>query len=137
MNTQSILYQNSAQIPEGFYLQLMNSIKIDFESEQVTKVIVLNRSIPRIVAMSKYELLQQIIKNSSLWTDREEILLKINRLTYHELKELTTSRNLPVMKENPRWVLQQSIIRNSGYNMAELRSTMFSPNIVNIPRQSN
>ena len=128
------MYSNSDKIPEGLYLQLMNSLKIDFDKPPTqTRIIVLNRSIPRIISMNKYDLLQQVIVNSKTWTDREEVLMKINRMTYHELKEFSVSRNLPVSKENPRWVRQQVIMSRNNVNMGEMRSNLTSPGVVVFP----
>ena len=121
-------------MPEGLYLQLMNSLKIDFDKPaQQTRIIVLNRSIPRIISMNKYELLQQVIVNSKTWVDREEILMKINRMMYHELKKFSVSRNLPVAKENPRWVSQQEILSRSNIDMGVMRSNFSSPGVIVLP----
>jgi hypothetical protein len=83
--------------------------------------------------MSKYELLQQIIVNSKTWVDREEILVKINRMYYHELKEFSVSRNLPVSKENPRWVRQQQIMARNNVDMHVMRSNFSSPGVAVFP----
>jgi len=34
METQNLLYSRSAEIPEGLYIQLMNTLKIDFETSK-------------------------------------------------------------------------------------------------------
>jgi hypothetical protein len=122
MNTQNLLHERSADIPEGLYIDLMNRLKIDFESEKTkeTKVIVINRLLPSRISMTKYELLQQIIKNSVDWADREEILASLPRIAYFKLKELSIVRGLPVMKENPRWVAQRDTLARNR----ELRDMM-------------
>jgi hypothetical protein len=117
MNTQSILHENSEKIPEGLYLQLMNTLKLDFDENQnkntteVTKLVVVDKRIPRYTHMSKRELLQNIVEKSKDWPDRETVLVGILKMSWWELKKFCISRgNLPIMKENPRWTRQNDIL---------------------------
>ena len=133
MNTQSLLFERSAEIPEGLYLELMNKLKIDFKEPLVsTKIIVVTKSLPRTVSMSKQELIQQIIKESIDWEDRENILLLITkkRTGYDEIKELCSTRKLPTMKENPRWAAQQEILTQNPEVRSFFRLPANSPNII-------
>ena len=128
MNTSSILFDRSREIPEGLYLELMNSLKKDFYGEQI--IFVVNKSIPSKIVMSRDDLIQQIIKNSTNWVDREEILLKITKkrgMLYHQLKELCVERHLPIMKDNPRWVKQEEIAIQTRDEMRRI-----APRIINL-----
>ena len=115
METQNCLYSNSKEIPEGLYIELMNKLKIDFESTKKEKsVLVINRSLAKNVLSSKKELIESIIKCSVDWEDREDVLIKINRMSYSVLKEYCISRRVPIMKVNPRWVEQERLVQNHG-----------------------
>ena len=136
MNTQSLLFERSGEIPEGLYVDLMNKLKIDFvNSEQErpkTVVIILSKSLPRRVLMSKQELVQQIIKASVDWEDREEILCFITkkRIMYSELQELCSARTLPIMKVNPRWAEQHAILSRNAGARELFNQTGLSPNVL-------
>jgi len=136
MNTQNLLHERSADIPEGLYIELMNRLKIDFESNQEKskemKVIIINRLLPSRISMTKYELLQQIIKNSVDWDDREEILASLPRIAYFKLKELSIVRGLPVMKENPRWLAQSETLARNRELRDMMSSTSPTPFVLNI-----
>jgi hypothetical protein len=132
MNTQEILFRNSAQIPEGLYVDLMKALKIDFDNkEKVDKVLVLNNSLPRTISMTKKELILSIIAKSVDWEDRQEVLLNVMSLHYHELKELCISRRIATMKLNARWVHQQNLMNSSNVDLQWIRHNV-SPGIVNL-----
>jgi hypothetical protein len=105
MNTQNLLYSNSDKISEGLYIELMNNLKIDFDNNEKKIFFVITKCLPSTIAISKREMIQNIIKESQDWVDREELLVKITgRIPYFEIKRICLERKLPVMKTNPRWV---------------------------------
>ena len=114
METQSLLFSRSSDVPEGLYVELMNKLKIDFENKSKNVVIVINKSIAKTVVSSKKELIENVIKKSINWEDRENVLIKINRMSYYDLKEFCITRQVPIMKINPRWARQQQIIEKSN-----------------------
>ena len=131
METQNYLFSNSKEIPEGLYIELMNKLKIDFESTKKEKsVLIINKSISKNVVSSKKELIESIIKCSVDWEDREEVLIKINRMCYSVLKDYCISRGVPVMKVNPRWIEQERLMENQGTQVDFFRRN--SPSIINI-----
>jgi hypothetical protein len=133
METQRILFENSKDIPEGLYIELMNKLKIDFDKAKTEKsVLVINKSVAKHILYSKKELIEKVITCSVDWEDREDALIKINRMSYWKLKEYCISRGLGIMKVNPRWIEQERLIRLSGFDRELLRSRFFSPGIVNI-----
>ena len=133
METQNLLYQSSGEIPEGLYINLMNKLKIDFDANKTkVNIIVINRSIPKTVLASKLELLEYIIKISVHWPDREDVLLKINRMSYYKLKEFCISRRIPIMKVNPRWSNQEAIINTHNLDRELLRGRSYSPSVINL-----
>ena len=131
METQNYLFSNSKEIPEGLYIELMNKLKIDFESSKTEKcVLIINRSIAKNVLSSKKELIEKIIKCSVDWEDREEVLIKINRMSYWVLKDYCIIRSVPIIKVNPRWIEQERLIQNHGTQIDFFRTN--SPSIINI-----
>ena len=113
MNTQSFLFENSAELPEGLYLQLMNKLKLDFENPPVElKIICIDNNVPSTVVIRKKELKENIIKASIDWPDREEILLKLITMSVIDLKALCVKTKLPTMKANPRYTEQSQVIAN-------------------------
>jgi len=107
----------------------MNKLKIDFENKK-TCVVVLNKSIAKTVLSSKKELVESVITRSLNWEDRENVLIKINRMSYWELKDFCISRQVPIMKTNPRWVKQQEIIQRSGIDRSFFSAN--SPAVINL-----
>ena len=135
MNTQEILFKNSAQMPEALYIDLMKALKIDFEDhqkEKVDKVLIITNSLPRTISMTKKELILSIIAKSVDWEDRQEVLLSLMSLHYHELKELCITRRIATMKLNARWVHQQNLINSQNVDLQWLR-TNASTGIVRLP----
>jgi hypothetical protein len=137
MNTSMLLFQRSAEMPEGLYLELMNNLKKDFDNVEtapppVRQIIIINKNIPRIIAMRKDELLEQVIKNSHNWIDRDNFLVQITnrRYSWWMLRELCVKNNLPIMKENPKWIEQEEIMnRNAGFRHEMRRA---SPGVINL-----
>jgi hypothetical protein len=121
--TQSILFENSEKVPEGLYIDLMNSLKKDFET--ATKkpgrlIVIINRTIPSRILMTKKELLQSIVNGSRAWPDREAILLKIVTWSYGQLRALCRERNINDMKTNPKWherTPEEVTLRNTALSM--------------------
>jgi hypothetical protein len=109
----------------------MNKLKTDFENKK-TCVIVVNKSIAKTVLSSKKELVESVITRSLNWEDRENVLIKINRMCYWELKDFCISRQVPIMKTNPRWVKQQEIIKNSGVDRSFFSGHCISPAVINL-----
>ena len=133
MNTQGLLFERSGEIPEGLYVELMNKLKTDFinnEQQSKTLIVILSKNIPKKIVMSKEELIQQIIKKSVDWEDREEVLIKINRMSYWVLKDYCIIRSVPIIKVNPRWIEQERLIQNHGTQIDFFRTN--SPSIINI-----
>ena len=113
MNTQSFLFENSAEFPEGLYLKLMNTLKLDFDNQPDNlKIVCIDYSTPRTVVIRKKELKENIIKASIDWPDREEILLKLITMSVIDLKALCVKTKLPTMKANPRYTEQSQVIAN-------------------------
>ena len=113
METQNFLYNNSSKIPEGIYIELMNKLKIDFENnEKKTKVIVINRKIPKLIMCTKQKLIQDIIKHTINFENREEIMLKITgRIWINEIKQMCKEYKIPTMCINPDWKRQDDILQ--------------------------
>ena len=115
METQNFLYDNSSKIPEGLYIELMNKLKIDFEnkeSEKKTKVIVINRKLPKWIACTKQKLIQDIIKHVVNFENREEILLKVtSNIWINGIKKMCKEYNIPTMCINPRWQRQEDLLQ--------------------------
>jgi hypothetical protein len=107
MNTQSHLFENSDKIPEQLYVELMNTLKKDFENTQQPRVIIINRTLPSHIACSKLELVRRIMEKSVDWEDREEVLVEIVGMDYRTLKLFCDYKKIGTMKPNPRFVTQQ------------------------------
>ena len=131
METQGLLFSRSSDLPEGLYLELMNKLKLDFENKK-TCVVVVNKSIAKTVLSSKKELVETVITRSLNWEDRENVLIKINRMSYWELKDFCITRQVPIMKINPRWVKQQEIIQRSGVDRSFFTGHCISPAVINL-----
>ena len=111
MNTQTLLYENSDKMPEGLYLELMNKLKIDFDkAPEPTKVVIITKSLPKKVLMTKTELVQNIIRESIKWPNREDVLNKIVKMCYWELRQFCKMYKLTTMKPNPQWKQQQECV---------------------------
>jgi hypothetical protein len=114
MNTQNILHDNSDAVPEGLYLKLMNSLKLDFDSEKSKphQVVIIDRNIPRRILMNKKDLQNMIVEHSRIqeWPDRETILHTLFSHSWWTLRDFCRQRNLPIMKDNPRWIQQTSVV---------------------------
>jgi len=116
METQNLLFRNSYQIPEGLYVALMNKLKIDFDESKIVKqtnVIIVNQPLPKKIVLNKADMIEQIIKASINWPDREELLLKIYKMSFKSLKKLCIDNSLPIMKSNP-YFEQQRIFRDEN-----------------------
>ncbi len=134
MNTQNFLHENSDKIPEGLYIDLMNKLKLDFdknekESEKITEVIVINKSVSKMIVMRKEEMIQRLISESFKWNndfkvefrtsifstevtiytfpeDREKFIIRITQnrgVLVDDLKKLLDQLKIGYMKLNPRW----------------------------------
>ena len=112
MNTQNLLFERSSEMPEGLYIELMNKLKIDFSGNKEKNTIVVLKSIPKHVQMTKQEMIQQIVKESVGWEDREAILMYITqkRLCISDLKNICMTRKLATMKINRKWVEQEEML---------------------------
>jgi len=133
METQNLLHERSSEIPEGLYIDLMNKLKTDFDQiKNKVTIIVINRSIAKTVLASKKELVEAIIKTSVNWPERENVLININRMSYYQLKEFCISRSTPIMKLNPRWSEQDSIIQKHDLTREMFRGPDASPNVINL-----
>jgi len=117
MNTQNLLHDRSAEIPEGLYLDLMNKLKLDFDTKNPEpKIVIITKNLPSRIKCSKADMIQNIIKASVHWEDRDEILLQItkNRVFIKDIEHICTSRGIALMKENPRWARQQNLMEQLG-----------------------
>jgi hypothetical protein len=95
METQRLLFENSKQIPEGLYIELMNKLKIDFDNVKTEKtILVINKSIAKHVLSSKRELIEKVITCSIAWEDREDALIRINRMSYWDLKDAIVQESI-------------------------------------------
>lgn len=138
METQSLLFARSDEMPEGLYLELMNKLKIDFENKPVIKkeVLIINASLPRYIQIKKVDLIQLIVKESIDWDDREEILLKLtSKISMYDVKSICYNKQIPVTHLNPRWVKQQElIIANQQVNNNTTRVLRnIAPGIMMVP----
>jgi hypothetical protein len=95
MNTQGLLFENSKDIPEGLYLKLMNSLKIDFKEAPKKKF-------PKKVDMNKSELL--LMLGSKNWANKEEVVSKLALKNYKELKDWCKHNKISIKKDNPKYV---------------------------------
>jgi len=114
MNTQTLLFERSSEMPEGLYIDLMNKLKMDFiekNGDKKTTIVVINKSLPKHIQMTRQEMIQQIIRESVEWEDREAVLLQVTqkRLRINDLKNLCITRKLHTMKLNPKWVKQEEM----------------------------
>ena len=139
MNTQTLLFERSAEMPEGLYIELMNRLKLDFEKKEETTVkhvaIIINKSIPKFIQMKKTDMIKSIVKASVDTKNREKVLLKlVSRTSMDEVKNLCIEHQLPTMTINTRWVRQQELIANHptlNLNTPSFRS--IAPNILHVP----
>ena len=140
MNTQTLLFERSSDMPEGLYIELMNKLKLDFEKkEETTEVksvaVVINRSIAKYVQMKKSVMIQSIVKASIDSPDREELLLKLTteRLLLSDVKDLCFKYKLSTMCINPRWTRQQLLMTQyPSLNLHNTRLRTAAPEILNI-----
>ena len=118
MDTASLLFNRSKEIPEGLYLELMNKLKIDFDKNLSAnnvkiKIIVINKNIPKYIQCTKQKLIHDIIKRSIDFDNREEILLKITgRISFPEIKVICRFYFIPTVCINPRWQRQQDLLHD-------------------------
>jgi hypothetical protein len=122
-------------MPEGLYIELMNKLKIDFkDGEKKTTVITVTRGLPKHIQMTKNEMIQQVIKASVEWEDRENILIYITqkRLFIGDLKQLCTTRKLPIMKLNPKWLKQEEMFDEHPEVREMLKAARRFPPVFNI-----
>ena len=137
MNTQHLLFERSSEMPEGLYIELMNKLKIDFgenNGQKKTTVITVTNGLPKHIQMTKHELIQQVIKESVEWVDRENILLYVTgkRLRVSDLKELCITRKLRTMKLNPKWMKQEEMFNEHPEFREMLRNARRFPPIFSI-----
>jgi len=117
METQTLLFNRSAELPEQLYVELMNKLKIDFDnSAKKTNVLVINRCVPRTIVIKKCELIQTIVRTSVNWVNREDILQEVTRprITMTRIVEICDEHNIPVRKQNPRWEQQRALLNQIG-----------------------
>jgi hypothetical protein len=117
METQTLLFNRSAELPEQLYVELMNKLKIDFDnSAKKTNVLVINRCVPRTIMIKKCELIQTIVRASVNWENREDILQEVthSRITMTRVVEICDQHNIPVRKQNPRWEQQRALLNQIG-----------------------
>lgn len=120
METQNFLYENSSKMPEGLYIELMNKLKIDFETkepETKIKIIVINKKLPKMILCSKEKLLKDIIKYTINFENREEILLNIIGKPYQTIRNICNIYEIPLMCLNPRWVAQEEVFQSLPSNL--------------------
>ena len=133
METQNLLHERSAEVPEGLYIELMNKLKKDFDNaKKEVKIVVINRTIPKFIMATKIEIREIIIKASVDWPAREDTLIKINKMNYYELRKFCDSRKINIMKINPRWSNQETIINTHNINRELLTGRLFSPSVINL-----
>ena len=116
MNTQNFLFNNSDKLPEGLYLDLMNKLKLDFETtkeQQSPTLVILNKSLPSKIQVRRAVLINTIVKESIDWLDREEILAKITseHVRPEYISKICKEHNIPTTCENPRWIRQQEDLK--------------------------
>jgi len=111
--TQSFLFEHSAELPEGLYIELMNKLKIDFdkkETEQQVSVVVIDRNIPVNIANKKKDLIDLLIKKSETFENRTQFIQDLMRKSYYEIKALCNVHNIDTFKENPKWKRQSEAV---------------------------
>ena len=56
MNTVTLLESRSSEMSEGLYLELMNNLKIDFDSGSKKTIVVIQKGIPEWIICTKQKL---------------------------------------------------------------------------------
>ena len=102
METQKYLFEHSAELPEGLYLELMNKLKIDYDNP-VTKTVYVYQ-VARYIPKNKSDLLQMIIDKTINFPDREAILKRIVKMKVIQLIRYCQQNLWDVSKLNPKWV---------------------------------
>ena len=102
VETQKYLFEHSAELQEGLYLELMNKLKIDFENGP-TKIVYVY-PIKRFVPMNKSDMLQMIIDETIGYPDRENILKRIIIMTVSQLTRFCHTNGWGVTKRNPKFI---------------------------------
>ena len=112
--TQSFLFEHSAEIPEGLYIELMNKLKIDFDKKETEQpklsVIVIDYHIPQCIAIKKKDLIDSLIKKSETFENRTEFIQELMRKDYYSIKALCKVHKIDTQKENPKWKRQSDAV---------------------------
>jgi hypothetical protein len=118
--TQSFLFEHSAELPEGLYIQLMNKLKIDFDKKETEEpklsVVVIDRNIPEYIAIKKKVLIDSLIKKSETFENRTQFIQELMRKDYYSIKALCKVHNIDTQKENPNWKRQSEAVRSLRAN---------------------
>jgi hypothetical protein len=108
METQKYLFEHSAELPEGLYLELMNKLKIDYDNpvapvvQTVVKTVYL--SISKWVPKNRADFLQMIIDKTVDYPNRDEILKRTVTMQVYQLRRYCQTNSWDVTKLNPKWV---------------------------------
>jgi hypothetical protein len=112
--TQSFLFEHSAELPEGLYIELMNKLKIDFDKKEIEQpklsVIVIDRNIPSYIAIKKKVLIDLLITKSETFEHRTQFIQELMRKDYRAIKLLCKIHNIDTQKENPNWKRQSAAV---------------------------
>jgi len=94
MNTQSYLFENKETIPDGLYVDLMNKLKLDFDTAPKKKV-------PYYINMLKSELLINVGQhNRNL---HEDTRTEIVHMDVKQLRKFCKENHLETKKRNPEY----------------------------------
>jgi len=96
MNTQTYLFDNKESIPNGLYVDLMNKLKLDFETAPKKKV-------PHYLPMNKTDILLAIGQHSINWANRDVVLAQVAKKDLRHLKSFCKSNGIDTKKVNPEW----------------------------------
>lgn len=80
MNTQSYLFENKETIPDGLYLDLMNKLKLDFDTKPAPK--------PKMKDMNKSEIIFMLGKCSILAPERIDMVWLERYIEVADVKDL-------------------------------------------------
>jgi hypothetical protein len=101
METQRHLFEHSAEIPEGLYLDLMNKLKLDFDKPPT---IVYRNKLPQWIPMNKSDMLQMIIDKTNDYPDKNNIIKRAIAMRVHTLKRFCLTNDWYTFKKNPKYI---------------------------------
>jgi len=102
VETQKYLFDHSAELPEGLYIELMNKLKIDFDNGP-TKI-VYAYPIKRYIKMNKADILHMILDKITDYPDKDEIIKHIMVANVAALTRYCNVKHWGTTKKNPKFI---------------------------------